>query len=59
MVRSGDKLIGLSTDTKPTESAGSKVRPGMMFIETDTKKVAIYSTDGNWYYTYNQSAATS
>lgn len=47
--RYGQKLFGLSSDTKPT----TRVQNGTEFVETDSKKVAIY-VSGTWYYIYNQ-----
>ena len=39
---SGDRVSGLSTDTKPTMADGS------VFIETDTGKRFIEKTSGTW-----------
>lgn len=46
--RSSTIYIGLSSDTKPGSAATSGVQAGDKFIETDTSKVYIFDTTGNW-----------
>lgn len=42
------KWIGLSTDTKPTLTAGDDVSIGSTFLETDTKDMWVTYDGDNW-----------
>ena len=41
------ELVGLSTDTKPTEYNGDKVSNGSTYYEMDTKNVYIYDAENS------------